>query len=132
MKIAVTYDNGTVYQHFGHTKQFKIYTVENQKVVSSEVVDTGDSGHGALAGFLTALGVSTVICGNMGAGAQAALTQAGIQFFGGVTGNTDDRVQEYLNGILAYQPNIACSHHGSHGGSCGEHHTGSCAGHCHH
>lgn len=53
MKIAVTYDNGTVYQHFGHTKQFKIYTVEDNKVVSSETVDTGDSGHGTLAGFFS-------------------------------------------------------------------------------
>ena len=77
MKIAVTYDNGTVYQHFGHTKQFKIYTVEDNKVVSSETVDTGDSGHGALAGFLAARDVSIVICGNMGAGAQNALTAAG-------------------------------------------------------
>lgn len=108
MKIAVTYDNGTVYQHFGHTKQFKIYTVEDN--------------------------ISIVICGNMGAGAQNALTEAGIQFFGGVAGNTDDRVQEYLEGRLCYQPNISCSHHGGHGGSCGGHHEGSCSGHehCHH
>ena len=134
MKIAVTYDNGTVYQHFGHTKQFKNYTVEDNKVVSSETVDTGDSGHGALAGFLAARDVSIVICGNMGAGAQNALTEAGIQFFGGVAGNTDDRVQEYLEGRLCYQPNISCSHHGGHGGSCGGHHGGSCGGHehCHH
>ena len=134
MKIAVTHDNGTVYQHFGHTKQFKIYTVEDNKVVSSETVDTGDSGHGALAGFLAARDVSIVICGNMGAGAQNALTEAGIQFFGGVAGNTDDRVQEYLEGRLCYQPNISWSHHGGHGGSCGGHHEGSCGGHehCHH
>ncbi|MFR9047124.1 MAG: NifB/NifX family molybdenum-iron cluster-binding protein [[Clostridium] leptum] len=70
----------------------------------------------------------------MGAGAQNALTEAGIQFFGGVAGNTDDRVQEYLEGRLCYQPNISCSHHGGHGGSCGAHHEGSCSGHehCHH
>ena len=133
MKIAVTYDNGTVYQHFGHTKQFKIYTVEGQEVISSEIVDTGGNGHGALAGFLSAHGVSVIICGNMGAGAQNALTQAGIQFFGGVTGNVDDRIQEYLEGRLHYQPNIACSHHSNHGGSC-ESHSGACTehSHCHH
>ena len=50
MKIAVTYDNGQIFQHFGHTEQFKLYTVEDGKVVSSEVVDTNGSGHGALAG----------------------------------------------------------------------------------
>lgn len=134
MKIAVTYDNGTVYQHFGHTKQFKIFTVDNQKILSSEIVDTGDSGHGALAGFLADHNVSIVICGNMGAGAQNALTQAGIQFFGGVTGNVDDRVQDYLSGTLHFQPNITCSHHSDHGSSCGGHHEGSCGehDHCHH
>ena len=134
MKIAVTYENGQVFQHFGHCEQFKLYDVQDGQVVSSQVVSAAGSGHGALAGFLAARDVSIVICGNMGAGAQNALTEAGIQFFGGVAGNTDDRVQEYLEGRLCYQPNISCSHHGGHGGSCGGHHEGSCGGHehCHH
>jgi hypothetical protein len=29
MKIAVTYENGMIFQHFGHTEQFKIYETEN-------------------------------------------------------------------------------------------------------
>ena len=63
MKIAVTYENGEIFQHFGHTEQFKIYDVDNGKVVSSQVVDTNGSGHGALAGFLKALNVDMLICG---------------------------------------------------------------------
>ena len=50
MKIAVTYENGQVFQHFGHTEQFKIYEAAEGKVVSARVVETGGSGHGALAG----------------------------------------------------------------------------------
>ena len=68
MKIAVTYDNGQIFQHFGHTEQFKLYEVEGGKVVSSEVVDTNGSGHGALADLLKAYGVETLICGGIGAG----------------------------------------------------------------
>ena len=129
MKIAVTYDNGTVYQHFGHTKQFKIYTVEDNKVVSSETVDTGDSGHGALAGFLQQRGVDTLICGGIGGGAQAALAEANIRLIGGVQGNADEAVQAFLNGTLAFDPNVHCTHHDhGEGHSCGSH---GCGGHCH-
>ena len=83
MKIAVTYDQGQIFQHFGHTEQFKLYTVEDGKVVSSEVVDTNGSGHGALAGFLAEHQVQVLICGGIGGGAQNALAQAGIKLFGG-------------------------------------------------
>ncbi len=77
MKIAVTYENGQVYQHFGHTEQFKVYTVEEGKIVSSEVVGTNGQGHGALAQVLTSLQAEVLICGGIGGGAQAALPAAG-------------------------------------------------------
>ena len=44
MKIAVTYDNGEVFQHFGHTEQFKVYEVEAGKVVHMEVVAANGAG----------------------------------------------------------------------------------------
>ena len=34
MRIAVTYENGQIFQHFGHTEFMKIYTVENGEIVS--------------------------------------------------------------------------------------------------
>lgn len=57
MKIAVTYENGNIFQHFGHTAQFKVYEVENGQILQSYVVDTCGSGHGALGGFLFGQGV---------------------------------------------------------------------------
>ncbi len=123
MKIAVTYENGQIYQHFGHTAQFKLYEVQDGKVTAAEVVDTGDSGHGALAGFLLRHGVNTLICGGIGGGAQAALANAGIQLFGGVTGSADDAVQALLAGTLGYDPEVHCNHHDHQDGghSCGNH-----------
>lgn len=70
MKIAVTYENGQVFQHFGHTERFKLYEVEDGAVTASQVVDTAGSGHGALAGFLRERGVQTLICGGIGGGAR--------------------------------------------------------------
>lgn len=123
MKIAVPYEDGKVYQHFGHSEKFKIYTVENGNV-SGEVVDTDGTGHGALAGFLKARGVDVLICGGIGGGAIAALGSAGIRVFGGVEGETDAVVETFLKGDLSYDPNVKCSHHEhehGEGHSCGEH-----------
>ena len=136
MKIAVTYENGQVFQHFGHTAQFKIYEVQDGQVASSQVVDTNGSGHGALAGFLKAQGVDTLICGGIGGGARTALAQAGIQLYGGVSGSADQAVEDLLAQKLVFQPDILCSHHEGHGEghSCGDHGCGShgCGTHgCH-
>ena len=126
MKIAVPYENGEIFQHFGHTETFKIYDIADGKVVSAEVVDTNGSGHGALAGFLVAHGVDTLICGGIGGGAQNALAQAGIRLFGGVSGNADEAVNALLAGNLGYNPNVHCDHHDHEAGhSCGDHGCGS-------
>lgn len=124
MNIAVTYENGEIFQHFGHTEQFKIYEVEDGEVVSSKVVSTMGSGHGALAGFLTELNVDTLICGGIGGGAKNALAEVGITLYGGVNGEADKAVAEFLKDNLNYNANVECSHHeGEH--SCGEHSCGS-------
>ena len=126
MRIAVTYDNEQIFQHFGHTESFKIYDVEDNKVVSTEIIDTNGSGHGALANFLSALNVEVLICGGIGGGAQNALAQAGIKLFGGVQGYADNAVEDYLSGMLMFNPDVKCSHHGEGHGthSCGSHGCG--------
>ena len=133
MKIAVTYEQGQIFQHFGHTEQFKIYEVEDGAVVSAEVVDTMGSGHGALAGFLQAQGGNTLLGGGLGGGAQMALAQAGIALYGGVQGSADEAVAALLAGTLSFNPDVHCDHHdhahghGDH--ACGEH---GCGQHEHH
>ena len=124
MKIAVTYENGQIFQHFGHTPSFKVYEVQEGKILSAEVVDTNGSGHGALAGFLGGLDADVLICGGIGGGAQAALAQAGIKLYGGVSGYADDAVEAFLAGNLDYNPNVRCNHHGE-GHTCGDHGCGS-------
>ena len=128
MRIAVTYDNGQVFQHFGHTEQLKLYDVADGKVVHSEVVDTNGSGHGALAGFLIQHGVDVLICGGIGGGAQMALAQVGVRLYGGVQGDADAAVNALLAGNLDYNPDVRCNHHdhehGEGGHTCGDHGCG--------
>ena len=133
MRIAVSYENGQIFQHFGHTAQFKIYDVANGEIVRAEVVDTNGSGHGALAGFLMQLGVDALICGGIGGGAQMALAEVGIRLFGGVSGDADAAVNALIAGNLGYNPDVHCDHHDHEHGE-GEHSCGShgCGNHgCH-
>ena len=130
MKIAVTYDNGNVFQHFGKTEDFKVYEVEDNKVVSSEVIGSNGTGHGALAGLLAEQGIDVLICGGIGGGAQTALAEAGIQLCSGAQGNTDEVVEAYLKGELE-SAGTTCDHHHEEGHSCGSHEEGhSCGDGC--
>jgi len=126
MIIAVTYEDGNIFQHFGKTSKFKLYTVENGAVQSSAVVDTEGKGHGELAGFLKDHKADVLICGGMGGGAKMALADAGIQVYGGAEGNADAAVSALLAGKLAYNPDVQCNHHHDHGEghTC---HSGKCS-----
>ena len=130
MKIAVTYDNGNIFQHFGKTEFFKVYEVKDNKVVSSEVIGSNGTGHGALAGLLAEQGISVLICGGIGGGAQSALAEAGIELCSGAQGDADTAVDAYLKGELV-STGVNCDHHHHEDGhSCGSHEDGhSCGGH---
>jgi len=129
MKIAVPFENGQVFQHFGHTETFKLYEIEAGQIVSSGTVGTNGSGHEALAGFLSSLSVDILLCGGIGGGAQAALSEAGIEICSGAEGDADAAVQAYLKGELE-SAGVNCDHHHDHheeescGGGCG----GGCGG----
>jgi len=133
MKIAVPYDHGMIFQHFGHTETFCIYTAEDGKVVSREMLDTNGSGHGALAALLGQEKVDILICGGIGGGARNALSEVGIEIYGGIFDIADVAVDNLLQGTLKYDPNAHCDHHDHHHGeghTCGDH---GCGEHdCHH
>lgn len=121
MKIAIPYENGQVFAHFGKAEQFKFYTVNEDEILSEEVLDTDGTGHGALSDFLKKEDVNMVICGGIGVGAVQALKDAKIQIMGGASGEADERVKDFLNGMLHFDT--------AGGASCGMH--GGCGGHGH-
>ena len=123
MRIAVPFANGEVFQHFGHTENFKLYEIEAGQIVSSEIIATNGSGHDALANFLANLSVNILLCGGIGDGAQAALSDAGIEICSGAQGDADAAVNAFLNGELVSE-GVNCDHHHEHGDECG------CGGGC--
>lgn len=123
MKIAIPYENNQIFQHFGSSEHFKVYDITDGKVVTSSTVGTDGKGHGALAGFLQKLGVDTLICGGIGGGAKNMLSETGIELYGGVSGDADKAVEDFLSGKLQFNPEVSCAHHeGLQSGSdtCGE------------
>ena len=132
MRIAATYENGSIFQHFGRTEQFKIYDVEDNKVVSSTIIGNNGIGHGALAGLLADNTIDVLICGGLGGGAMNALMNAGITVVAGAEGDADAAVEAYLRGELV-SSGANCDHHGhGEGHECGHHgdeDEGGCCGH---
>ena len=126
MKIAVTYDNGQVFQHFGHCEQFKVYTVQDKKVTETEIVGSNGSGHSARAELLNNIKVDVLICGGVGGCAVAALAEYGIELYAGVQGDADEAVARFIQGTLPKISDANCSHHHEHG-----HGEGHSCGHCH-
>ncbi|MBQ7577651.1 MAG: NifB/NifX family molybdenum-iron cluster-binding protein [Synergistaceae bacterium] len=111
MRVAVTYENGNIFQHFGKTENFKLYDIENKSITRNEVISTNGQAHGILAGFLKAQGVDVLICGGIGSGAQEALNTVGIKFFAGVNGSADEAVKKFLDGRLEFDSNPKCDNH---------------------
>lgn len=130
MKIAATYDNGNIFQHFGKTEFFKVYEVEDNKIISSKVISSNGLGHGALAGLLGEQGIDVLICGGLGGGAQTALKEAGVEVCSGANGDADQAVEAYLRGELVSTGANCNHHHHEEGHSCGGHEEGhSCGSH---
>ena len=134
MKVAVTYENGQIFQHFGHSENFKIYETEGNKIVCAEVIGADGAGHSALTAVLKDKGVNVLICGGIGNGAATALSEAGIDVYSGADGEADAAVEAYLNGDLA-SAGVNCNHHHEHEeghgcGHCGNHEEASGDGHC--
>ena len=129
MRIAVTFLAGQVFGHFGKSKEFAIFDIEDNKVAANHILPVTGEGHGALASLLKAHNVDLVICGGIGEGARDALTNSGIQYIAGVQGNVRHAVEEYLTGTLEDNPVKYCGHHHD-DHNCGEDHHG-CFG-CHH
>jgi len=112
-KIAVTYEDGQVFQHFGRTQQVKIYEIDNGKIVSTQIVDTSEHGHGAMAGYVKGFGATVIICGGLGDGARNSVRDAGLELVNGVSGDADAAVRAYIDGTLV-RSDGDCDHHCHH------------------
>lgn len=111
MKVAVCFEKGRVFQHFGHTEEFKIYDIKDDKVVDFYYVKTAGEGCSTLVPILKANNVNVLVCGGIGGGAHNHLTEAGIIVVPGVEGEVDDVIGELIQGTLKHGEGANCDHH---------------------
>lgn len=112
MVIAVTYQDGMIFGHFGKSQEFKIYEIENGAVANSKVVDVSNiKGRDARTEYLKSLGSEVLICGGICEKAQAAVSACGIKIYAANSGSADEAVNKYLTGALTQVTGKVCDHH---------------------
>ena len=122
MRVAVPFENGRIFQHFGKTAAFLIADIEDHEAKHEQLRSTNGSGHGALSALLSEWGVDTVICGGIGQGAVNALSERGIKVGRGVDMDARMALSAFAKGALQDDPDASCHHHEHEGAhDCGSH-----------
>ena len=123
MIVATTYQDGQIFQHFGRCEEFKLYDIQDGKVVSSAVIGSNGYTHGGLVSVLITNRVEVLICGGIGGGARNLIEGQGIKLLPGAQGDSDACVAAFIAGSLEYDPDTECHHHdgGDHACTCGKH-----------
>ncbi|HOZ54463.1 MAG TPA: NifB/NifX family molybdenum-iron cluster-binding protein [Clostridia bacterium] len=96
MKIAIASNENMCCEHFGHCEGFKVYEIENEKVVSEMFFENPGHKPGFLPVFLKEKGANVVIAGGMGEMAQQIFKENNIEVIVGVSGNLEQIVKEYI------------------------------------
>ncbi|MDD5936306.1 MAG: NifB/NifX family molybdenum-iron cluster-binding protein [Clostridiales bacterium] len=110
MRVAVSYDNGNIFNHVGDAKEFKIYDIEDGKIVSTEVLKSSGSGRAMVVDFVSTHFCDVLICNEICSGAKGAVNEAGTKVYGAVTGNADDAVEKLIQNQLEDGDTVICHH----------------------
>lgn len=111
MKIAIPYNEGNVFEHFGRTKSFKVYDLQNGVIENTVFINADGSGHSELISMLKSVDVELVLCGGIGGKAIQMFNNLGIDVYTGATGNTDDVLRGFMDGSLKLNNTSTCDHH---------------------
>jgi predicted Fe-Mo cluster-binding NifX family protein len=129
MKIAIPVENGRLNSHFGGSRQFCLFEVdENTNIIlRSETLEAPEHKPGRFPVWLREQGAQVVIAGGIGQRALAIFAHHGIQVVAGqANGSAESLVAAFLAGKLV-EPPTGCSHHHEH-----HHHHHHHNGHDHH
>ena len=137
IRIAVSYKDGEIFEHFGHSEFFAIYEFDEHDLERStkRLVDTSAMhGHKDMADLMKREKIDAVICGQMGDEARSLLLSYGIIPVPGYCGDADTAAELLVTGQLPASDGGGCSGgcggcSGCHGGDEGETSCG-CGGGC--
>lgn len=109
-KIAIPVINGKLNNHFGHTQEFYVYEIKNEKIDEKKVLIPPKHEPGVFPKWLAGEGVTDVIAGGMGLKAIAIFNQNKINVFIGVPlKGPEELVIDFIKGKLETSDNM-CDH----------------------
>ena len=118
MKIAIANNDNMCTEHFGHCEGFKIYELENGKIINEDFIKNPGHKPGFLPMFLKEKGINVIISGGMGQMAQELFIENNIEVIVGANGENIELINQYLNGFLKSDKSICQKH--EHEGNCEE------------
>ncbi len=100
MRIATCYDisNMEIFSHFGSCEYFKLYDVEDNKIIKDTIINNNGYSHHELVELLINLDADILLCGGIGSHAYELLNSNNIKVIPGVNGKADEAVKSLLNG----------------------------------
>lgn len=120
MKTAISILDGKISEHFGRCSEFLIVEIQNNEIISREIIQRPELSHPEVPAFLAKMGVSQVVAGGMGTRAKSIFGQVGIKTIIGVSGDTESVVCKLLDGELESLKDACISGEGHRPGeSCG-------------
>lgn len=114
MKIAIPTRGNVVDDHFGHCEYYTLFSVDENKHITSVETLPSPQGCGCKSDIVFVLkekGVVVMLAGSMGEGAFNVLSGQGIQVLRGCKGEVRKVAEGYLKGFIL-DSGIGCHHHG--------------------
>ena len=111
MRVAITYDDGNVFMHYGKTREFIIFEIENNEIKNEFILPCGEYSHHTLADLLSINNVDVLICGGCGGHAIESLEAKNIKIYNGACGDVHNVIKQYINEELTFNGATECGCH---------------------
>jgi predicted Fe-Mo cluster-binding NifX family protein len=121
--IAAPVLNGQINDHFGHSDEFQIFTIDDDNTIKLTNSIKSEKRCGCktnLVGELKSEKVTILIAGYLGQGAKSKLNDAGIDVFSGFSGDVFQAVKSWNSGEFKFQ-SLVCEGNHTHGHNCNHH-----------
>jgi predicted Fe-Mo cluster-binding NifX family protein len=115
MKVAIAKDGDFVSEHFGHCREYALFTIENSSITSHENLLSPGHEPGKLPALLADHKVTHVLAGGMGPKAIELFCAHNIEVYIGVRGPVESVIKDFLAGNIA-QGESSCHHGPEHEG----------------
>jgi predicted Fe-Mo cluster-binding NifX family protein len=100
MKVCIPMKSSMVGNHFGKAPEFSMFLIEENSIISREIVKNPGRENALVVKLMPEQGVTHIITGAMGSKARAMMQEHQIVVISGVLGSIDTAVLRFIRGEL--------------------------------